>query len=252
LKENEPKGQHTVPRQYLEKFANERNMINIFDKETKKTYKTSPKNATIINDYYTFIDLDGNKDYGLEKYFSQVVEGNTHELIDKLIDGQSINIDERYRISQFVAYQHIRTPEYWKSVSDRLDEKTIRFLEMCNLEVNPELIPVFPKAIDDIRLMSYLQMWVVFEAPKNYEFITTGNPVVLDLSEYWFCADKFFPLSPKHCLVITNSPAYNGEALMRGKATELQVSYINNVLFSKSRKWIISNNDELAKKFSSF
>jgi hypothetical protein len=100
----------------LNRFANERHQITVFDRRREREpYCTSTKNAAVISGFYDLVDEQGNKDKAAEYLLSQI-EGDAKKLLEAMGLGawnrHPLDGDERKTLSLYIAIQYARTPEH--------------------------------------------------------------------------------------------------------------------------------------------
>lgn len=103
---------HTVPRFYLERFAAARQLW-VRDRMTGAGRIERTSRAGTIRDFYTFINLQGEKDGRLERILAEV-EGGAKEVFDRFLSPfqllRQLEESESMRVALFVAFQLLRTP----------------------------------------------------------------------------------------------------------------------------------------------
>jgi hypothetical protein len=103
---------HTVPRFYLERFA-AAGQLWMRDRVTGVGRTESISRAGTIRDFYTFINLDGEKDGRLERILSDV-ENGAKSVFDRLLSPfqrpRPLDENESMRVALFIAFQVLRTP----------------------------------------------------------------------------------------------------------------------------------------------
>ena len=110
---------HVVPQMLLRRFADDNGRIVMVSREDLSlTVTTGVKNAAAESGFYR-IDADdidpasqaGHDPELVERTLAQV-EGLARPLLDALVAGVLPTFEERYRISQFAALQHVRGPGF--------------------------------------------------------------------------------------------------------------------------------------------
>lgn len=74
---------HTVPRFYLEYWADSNGRIDVVEKPAGRRYRTVPKTASAETDFYTYIDLDGNPAGHMEQVLG-VIEADASAAIGRI------------------------------------------------------------------------------------------------------------------------------------------------------------------------
>lgn len=105
-----PKRHHFLPEFYLNGFTRD-GLLSVFDREKSEYRRQPPKNTAVIGHFYAFLNVDGQMDYGLETFFSQI-EGKAKVVIEKLEDDERILPEERLDLAMFIALLFNRVPKF--------------------------------------------------------------------------------------------------------------------------------------------
>ena len=137
---SDPKTHHVVPRCVLKNFADDDGLLHCYDKARKTHYATSPSKAFRQKNLYAYMNQDGTKSLGLERWVANL-ESHFCRLVEKLLRAarrskrqRRINIDlsdhELDVARVFCALQFLRTPakhrhaeEFWDREIDELIRK---------------------------------------------------------------------------------------------------------------------------------
>lgn len=111
-----PKRHHYVARSYLDRFANERGQVTVYDRrQEREPYTTSTQNAAVISGFHDIVDGEGNKDLSAEGMLSEL-EGDAKRVLDTIDSGvwdyAALPQGERQILSLYMAIQFTRTPEH--------------------------------------------------------------------------------------------------------------------------------------------
>lgn len=207
---------HTVPRFYLEYWADADGHIDVVEKPGGRRYTTVPKTASAETDFYTYIDLDGKPAGHMEQVLG-VIEAGASAAIGRIthpIFGQfPPPLDDRLEIATFIAFQMVRGKRrrreiethadfYMKLKYSALDSDAIKHLleeqhghaspeqiaEMEDFVANLDEYEFVPDPNEHLRMMGGLAQEIfrrllrrhwylaVFEAPV---LITCDEPVML-------------------------------------------------------------------------
>lgn len=113
------KVQHYVPQFLLRKFGNgKKDQLNVFDKQTSRSFPTNAKNVASESRFYDFRIED--RDATLEPKLAQI-EGATKPLLERILDRDSASVvtdAERELLSTFLAVQFTRTKAFREQVLD--------------------------------------------------------------------------------------------------------------------------------------
>lgn len=115
------KRHHSTSQMILKRFVDDSGRLFMFSKERpyKGVHQTSPVNALVESNLYSFLNREGTKNPTLEKEFSKF-EGKAAPIIDKLIrqtrqrrDPQ-LTLREHRDLCRFVHSQWRRSPDFMK------------------------------------------------------------------------------------------------------------------------------------------
>jgi hypothetical protein len=115
---------HTVPRFYLEYWAdNEENLV-VVEKPGGRQYMTSPKTASAETDFYTYIDLEGKPAGHLEQVLGYV-EGRAAEAVARITHPLFGKFppppDDKRDIATLIAFQKVRGKRRRKEIELQAD-----------------------------------------------------------------------------------------------------------------------------------
>lgn len=211
------KKQHTVPRAYLQRFANKNKnswYSWVYDKKTESIYKGNIENIAEEKDFYT-LDRTINK-LAWEEYYANNIEPLINPYIGKLVNrclsaiindrATVINHTEKAHIALIMSVQLSRGPtarEHIQQFAREFSAEALKELEELfgsdNTEVyqkiagllqydSPFLKVAMADAITNGESTSKIarriadRVWIVYRISGDMEFITSDNPVMfLDL-----------------------------------------------------------------------
>ncbi len=273
-----PTRQHYIPRVYLKNFTNENDKVWVYDKHEQSLKELSTKDTTLEKNLYTITDTEGNKDFSIEKSFSEV-ESATGPIISKVIKQETITLKEKAQLSLFIALLENRTvlalEENNKTSSEILTwAKNMRLYNGdfdhiiekmgCSREEAIEKIKnakvSFNKATNLTTLIdiantiaqNYSMMeWRMFYA-KNSNFLTSDNPLFL-LPEkidnnYGYGiltpgVNKIIPISSKTLLCIGDIGIIAVHGLNMGD--KQRIRQLNILTYLNAKRFVIANNKGL-------
>ncbi|MFA5012579.1 MAG: DUF4238 domain-containing protein [Ignavibacteria bacterium] len=208
------KRQHFIPKFYLDNFAIN-NKIWVFDRIKKEYRIQSIKDTAVIKDYYS-LKNDSKNIYQIEEFLSKV-ESITKLVIDKLINGSTIDDSEKVSLSVFLALLFTRTPEYEKQTNELTSKAFKKFNEVLfpNIEsVKARIAHIEKKGNKSLNIsaeeffnsikdqqvtakydrtnMIYMMIhhatgfcyyfhkkeWFISKSLETSEFITSDNPII--------------------------------------------------------------------------
>ncbi|MDM5199269.1 DUF4238 domain-containing protein [Fictibacillus enclensis] len=218
-KKPKPVKQHTVPKVYLNRFTNEKGLFHVYDID-KRVYRLQPpKTTSVEKDFYTVSNIDGEKNYFIEELMSQYVEKDFGEIIDKFLKTNKLNLSEKEYLALFIAFQHLRTPQYRDQFIDFLDraykqttelalrvykanygktdintvateDELDRMIELFEKEQvkfnfhNDKYLKFMMEFVEKEANILLQQNWVFLKAPKSSEFITCDHPFYMSRPKY--------------------------------------------------------------------
>lgn len=128
--------QHYIPQFYLREFTDPETpnghepYVWVYEHESKKWKKKSPKNIASKPDFYSFVDQEDKRRDEIEKGLS-IIEGKTASIYrDKICTRQCLTIQERATIAEFIALMVTRVPSFHNRIDSSVCELTKILLEM--------------------------------------------------------------------------------------------------------------------------
>ena len=103
------KGQHVVPRFYLERFTDAQGFVWNYDFPTGAVTARKPTKTAVETNFYSPVADDGGRVDAIEEMFSQI-ESDAAPLWDDLMHGKRMIGSDREQIALFIAMQHLRSP----------------------------------------------------------------------------------------------------------------------------------------------
>lgn len=270
---NEPVRQHLVPKVYLRNFAELKKndwYTDVFDKKTEKLFNANIKNVCVVNNFYTFEDLEPEKQRFLERYFGSHIESDFRDVYQNLINFKVNLADDTFKIKviTFVMSQFVRTSKLTNNFNNFWNRTLERGHQMMDPS-NPEQIIEFEgggqvnfagKSLEEVQKASdnenrkYINLKnmetfyklaqrrkddiiSVYRVHKGHFLITSDNPVVN--SKFMFDPASHFtmPLDAKHMLLLmpyTDEFRQNRNVINRTDMPE-EMSYIQTT-FSNIRQ----------------
>jgi hypothetical protein len=115
---------HTVPRFYLEYWADADGRIDVAEKPGGRRYTTVPKTASAETDFYTYIDRDGNPAGRMEQVLGVIEAGAsgaigriTHPLFGQFPPPP----DDKQEIATLIAFQKVRGKRRRREIETHAD-----------------------------------------------------------------------------------------------------------------------------------
>jgi hypothetical protein len=256
---------HYVPKSYLERFCGLDGNLNVLETQTGNRYKNSPYNAAKQKDLTTF-NLNTEAEKGSLEGLLRLVEEPMSELLRRF--GRSSLVEwppdgvGRQTICLYVAIQFLRTLKVKSLIennADQLMKNTIRsraqnpeayglepvdqndlehFLSKVDfrptnnnlhIQVIAERLQPFSRKL--IRRYLYIFEW------RDFELATSDHPVILRNTPGWQAGagldgieEILFPIDPRRLLVISRTPKYGQERIIRGVENTFLSQEVNELI----------------------
>jgi hypothetical protein len=212
---NKKKRHHYIPIFYLNFFKTEDGFVCIYDRKKKEFRRQKPINTAVVGKYYQLSDNFEEK-IDIEENLA-LVETLTKPIIDKLLQRQKINIEEKKTLTFFIALMKVRVPRFEKvldiiyskqiiasineafntdasignlltnyeaETGDKIEiepeefRKILRGLTIVEGERDTKLNILAPAAME-ISKRIYNMTWTMLFCEKECSFITSDNPFVV-------------------------------------------------------------------------
>lgn len=154
---------HYLPKMYLRFFA-DNDKIAIWDRNKGFIRLGNVQKIARVKGFYTFKDKKGNKSDELEELLADI-EGQTKTIISNInsLFPHPISGDTKQILSQYLAFQHLRTPENRKQLEQSYDmiikmhvranlhskEAAIKSLEDAGINVNDNTLKQISEFMDN-------------------------------------------------------------------------------------------------------
>ena len=263
---NEPIRQHFVPRMLLRNFTDAKRRLHSFDKnlQENRIRKSGVKKFCAENDIYTVYDEHGNKDFSVEKAFSDL-ENICAPIIRKIIETARVGkppgliSPEKSALNLFLLCQCSRVPDWNDPILTRRFENTFR--------ENPEILEMSKKEIDRFKrevrvrslahyvknpnkkILSILEnkgLTIGIAATGNGSLVIGSNPVVVDHPDYYMFGrirKDWLPIA--HDIAIALSFPRGAENLV--EFGDAHIRSFNEAVFRQSTT-IAGNSRELIRR----
>lgn len=253
------KSQHYVPRVYLQRFANKREQVWVYDKERRKTFQSNIKNVAAESRFYDSEMLKaatGDKQF-IERHLCNI-EANYASVSESIISSlnarkfKTISARNRHFLSAYLVIQWMRTKEariehqqmveVFQKIHDRLlSQKGVVpdsddfFDKLTSSEMAQEM--QHRALLDGARIammarVLHRHIWIIFEAPHNECFFTSDHPFVkrphivhpLRGTDGIACEgiEIMFPLSPRYMLALYERSHFRD--VIAGDGTSARIS----------------------------
>ncbi|MED4040352.1 DUF4238 domain-containing protein [Niallia taxi] len=194
----EKRKNHYIPQFYLKGFLDDRvtpprePSLWVYDKQLGKLKQKGTQNVANINGYYDLKLVTGEITTVVEEFFAKNIEAPSSLILKKILNQTLLTDDERVQFSYFIFFSLARVPNF-------LNYMTMfhRNLDKCNININThrETIKLLDETLSDEGLTTlefivemselfaplvYSMNWQFHIAPKNKQFLTSDNPVILN------------------------------------------------------------------------
>lgn len=238
---NKAKQHHYVPRSYLERFADAKGFLHVFDRTTNTFRRQRPKEVMKINAYYRQqwapVGIDPNI---LEVKLGEWLEPEAKGVIGKLIeDPELLTEGDLANLLTFLELQRIRVPRQAEVAKTLMRAALLNSLPDSAVEVITS--GAVKLTIKDAARFDYMRMmignltpwfarmeWEIFTAEDGAAFIATDSPVSFYNASIPPPAEAgigligtmvFYPISSQHVLLMRH-PEYR-QAATESRLTEL-------------------------------
>jgi len=113
------KTHHTVPRFYLQRFADSRNRVTRVVLPGTKRHLQSINSATVVNEFYTLVQQDGQPSDAYEQFLS-TIEGAAAPAFEAILDRGEwpLTPELKFVLAQWAAVQYLRTPVHRQGLDE--------------------------------------------------------------------------------------------------------------------------------------
>lgn len=212
------KRHHYLPQFYLKGFIDPNNkpFIWVYEKGNPDVIRNdTAKNIAFQNHYYSFVNLEGNKDSETIENFLSHIEGLAAPVFKKIKNQCRLNEEEKVVFAHFLALTMSRVPNYRENAErvmadllkknfmasalnteqfkasvkrferetgDKIDIPIEEFQKYAldgeyGIKVNPQMsLRVIPLAAQFAPIF-YKMNWTFFIATDDYKFVTSDNPL---------------------------------------------------------------------------
>lgn len=129
---NASRDHHTVPRFYLRRFGDGKKRLRVVDKQTGRDSLVGARSLTVVRDFHSIPPGDDEQeDIGsdfVERLLAKF-ESLSAPAVERLVKNFPPDGRTRTQVSEFVAVQFVRTPQ-WRGIS--LDGQKAALTEMLN------------------------------------------------------------------------------------------------------------------------
>lgn len=275
-----PKKQHYVPQTYLRQFTGDNGTLSIYDMVKKEFRKQKPSAVGYSTHFYT-VEIEGEKDYFIEKYLAEHVDVLYPDLLLKISNKQIFNAADRKKLGIFLAAQYLRTPAQRKNYNRMIQQETKQINrlvhsarenlgQLTDAMKNQKIAKVIkegtyevnvPKErslyfllsfIEEMATMLTKQNIIILEACKKSEFITSDNPYTM-VKDKWarglpgfgiINTTKVIPFSPKYLLLLKD---VGDKVLYPQIVSSKEVRVYNQHITNWADRYLFAKNEYILK-----
>ncbi|MEV4351703.1 DUF4238 domain-containing protein [Actinoplanes sp. NPDC049596] len=166
---------HTVPRFYLEYWADAAGRIDVVEKPGGRRYTTVPKTASAEVDFYTFIDTDGQPAGHLEQMLGAVEASGSAaigRIVNPLLGQFPPPPDDREAIATLLAFQFVRG----KRRRREIEATTDLYMKVQYSGLSREGVQAFLEdRVGEPTAEQVAEMQEMVENLGEYEFVPNPN-----------------------------------------------------------------------------
>lgn len=262
IRQTSPKGVGYIKDFYTVDTIDEKNSAEVEEKLSKVETKSIPLLDKLTcandlpNDEWADIAIYIALQYGRTPHMRNRMDDAAVILVNNYLKdtlAEALNNPEKYaELERGMAEKNPDTPPMPTRESIAKMVLGPRILDEFNLDNGTYVQSVFRTAweIADRLLKKH---WTILHAPKGSSFITSDNPMTLDINRELLPHEslaillpgvvRYFPINAKACLVITDETIKRG--IGHQTITKNEVRKINKLLYSKALNYVISGNQKL-------
>ena len=284
MPESNVKNQHYVPQAYLRFFAKKSEQVWVYDKSSGKKFSANIRNVASEKYFYDSATLEkvtGQRQF-IEKRLSSL-EGRYSEVCKALIKNlqsgefKYISPSMRHFFSVYLVVQMLRTKEHrihikqhTETLAALIQQRYVKeglpppsteqltqgqSIDDLSQELqNTKLLD--GSVIEEFSLILYRHIWIIQEAFKDQQFLTSDHPFVKTphVKHPWrsmsgirsLGIEILFPLSPKYILTLVERTHFGGLTPFDGKRLRMTSSenmvYCNQFQIYQSNRFLFSQN----------
>lgn len=260
------KSQHYVPRVYLQRFANTKDQVWVYDKEERRSFPSNIKNVAAESRFYDsklLQEVTGDKQFierhlcGIEAKYASVAESILSSLSSRKF--KTLRAPHRHFLAAYLVIQMMRTREariehqQMVEVFQKIHDQLLSAMESSpdaaqglgdrtSSEIAQEMqhraLLDGPRIAMMARVL-YRHIWVIFEAPQAAHFFTSDHPFVkrphivdpLRGTDGIACEgiEIMFPISPRYLLALFERSYFSD--VSAGDGSSVKISDSEGVLY---------------------
>lgn len=168
---------HYLPQMYLRGFT-ESGAIGIWQRNTGKFRIGNPNSVANIRGFYTFTSKDGAKSDEIEKLLADM-EGYVNKIIYNMdsIFPPPITGEYKFALAQYIAIQHIRTPEKRKEV-EQFADMTMKMQARLNMRSREQIIKALQSIGQEPTEKAITQLEETYNDPHSLELVPSKEAIL--------------------------------------------------------------------------
>lgn len=206
-----PQRHHYVPQMLLRRFTNDSGWLFVFNKHCpeKGVLRLWPSKVLVEKHLYTQHDIDGSKDYSIEKILSRI-EGDASGIVEEIVSAgramrlPNLTAERKFILDLFFSSQAKRTPsmlhgpglsenevdDILQRVERKYTEKTGNPLTKAELDFHRSPAMIKNYKADSVRihgsflrLINCLGIVIVVVKDSRKSFVIGDNPIVKTIND---------------------------------------------------------------------
>jgi len=257
---SDTKKQHTLPRFYLERFADVKGQLSVYDKVKGKSFRANVKDVAQQRRFYDIspeafgLDADATYDPQFVEHtlaeHEAVLSKSLKEFLENAKEGEEIDWEHRFALAYFMGLQMVRTP-FARSKIHEIQNRAIEHLVQSE---GPNMVapgsPIYnqlhvpeydwariqaqvmldPMASAQLMAPLVQRVWCIGVNKTGRPLYTSDNPVVMYKEEpqpgmgYGLASagvEVALPLSPEIVLMLADGKMYPALLAYEGKRLTL-------------------------------
>lgn len=168
---------HFLPKMYLEGFA-EKGKVGIWQRDTGEVRYNAPQSVASVRGFYTFKDKKGDKSDELEKLLADM-EGVVQRIIHNInsLFPPPIIGEYKFALAQYIAFQHLRTPEKRRELEQSADLMMKMQLRM-GTQTREQIVSTLKKIGREPTEEAIKQVEDFQKNPHDYEIVPSKEDII--------------------------------------------------------------------------
>lgn len=172
---------HYVPRFLLERWADRSGQVRAYSRIDDRFGVRNIRDLA-IKDFYTFINLGGEKDSTMESLLGEIekpVALVLRELLNPFTESRRVEVRELAALARFAAFQLVRTPRHRREQELQAEWLAKSMAQGQIADAQLREITVTPHQNDAIRLMGDAEQFIPLLACRPFALVVLDRPLLL-------------------------------------------------------------------------